>query len=54
MTSYGTSGNNSVQGALFLNLDNNSSADGVILIGIGNGNNMATSAALCVASDIIA
>ena len=54
MTSFGDVGSNTVQGVLFLNLDNNSIADGVILLGLGNGNNMNTASTLCLATDIIA
>jgi Ca2+-binding RTX toxin-like protein len=53
MTSYGTDGA-SAQGVLFLNLDNNATADGAILIGVaGNPANMAAATALVVAADIL-
>jgi hypothetical protein len=53
MTSYGTDGTDA-QGALFLNLDNNATADGVILIGTaGQAATQAAATALLVAADII-
>ena len=54
MTSYGTDGS-SAQAILFLNMDNNATADGAILIGqSGQTSNMASATALLVAGDIVA
>ena len=53
MTAFGTD-SASVQGALFLNMDNNATADGVILIGSANSvTSVALGTALVVAADII-
>ena len=53
MTSFGTDGA-SAQGILFLNIDNDATADGSILSGLSNQTaNMAAATALLVAGDII-
>ncbi|MCX5864972.1 MAG: hypothetical protein NTW42_07870 [Deltaproteobacteria bacterium] len=53
MTSYGTAGTDA-QGVLFMNMDNNATADGCILVNAAAAQTMAQAAALCVAGDIIA
>ena len=52
MTSYGTAGV-SAQGVLFLNIDNNATADGAILIGVAGAQTMAAGSLLVVAGDIL-
>ena len=54
MTSFGTNAADA-QGILFLNLDNNATTDGAILIGVANiANSNANATALLVAADILA
>ena len=54
MTSFGTD-SASAQGILFLNMDNNGTAEGAILIGLsGQATSMSAATALLVAGDIVA